>query len=118
MDSEKAIEVEGTIMTVLPRNAKVEEFRLEFKDGRLVEAPDVVEATPVSPHDFVARQGEEPFSRLKLQAAMNWSKTTACDWLALEVERGTLTKEGPPKAIVYRQKIGWTVEDCEKIACS
>ncbi len=101
-------------MTVLPRNAKVEEFRLASKDGRLVEAPKqaVSHANPLL--DFMNKQKTEPFSRVKFTNEVGWGKSKACDWLTLAAEDGLVKKEGPRTAIVYRFVFGWGCDGWEE----
>jgi hypothetical protein len=98
---------EITMMTVLPRNAKVEEFRLEFKDGRLVEAPPVAEhvAQELSPEAFVRGRGK--FSRAQLQRAMGWSKNKTCDWIGAEL--GATLRRGGKHPDFFYEAIPWEV---------
>jgi Bifunctional DNA primase/polymerase, N-terminal/AAA domain len=96
-----------TIMSVMPRNAKFEEFRLLFEQGRLVLAPVVIEAVELTPmeraRDFllaVACSGEE-FTRVKFQQVTELGRSVACDLLALMVADGMLVKGGKAPAVSY-----------------
>ena len=91
-----------TLMTVLPRNAKVEEFRLTFEDGRLKEAPKApAPLAEPTPEDFLRQQKGKSFARIELQASLGWKQTRAQNWLALGVAQKRLVKEGKNPDIKY-----------------
>ena len=104
---------EKTVLTILPRNAKHEEYTLQFERGRLVEAPqevqDVVEDDGgKSAMERWARTRKGPFTRAEFALDFPTSETTTRRRLdkleAMQiVEKSRIVRNGV-SVIVYTPK--------------